>query len=169
VSIKCCLEEAPGVAPWFDTIEPMENSSDLEDVIEAASAMMARAEAEAYSDRRFNELTLRQILYLTRIIEGNGMTPGALAEALGVTPPTITGVVGTLTARGYVTRARDGEDRRVVHLMPTDKALEFDRLHHEIHRRMAKVLTTNLTDSESAQLAKLLAKALRGAGAQQER
>ncbi|MBK8800514.1 MAG: MarR family transcriptional regulator [Fibrobacteres bacterium] len=140
----------------------MSKSPSLEQVIEVASAMMARVEAQAYSDERFSELTLRQILYLTRIIEGGGLTPGALADSLGVTPPTVTGVVGGLVSRGYVERTKDTTDRRVVHLVATKKAQAFDRLHHEIHRRMAAVMAGNLSEKECAQLARLLDKALSG-------
>lgn len=143
----------------------MSDPPNLEQVIEVASAMMARVEAQAYSDERFSELTLRQILYLSRIIEGDGLTPGALADSLGVTPPTVTGVVGMLVSRGFVERAKDAVDRRVVHLVPTQKARAFDRLHHEIHRRMAEVMARNLSEKECGQLAKLLHKALSGLSA----
>lgn len=54
-------------------------------------------------------------------------TPGPhtsvlLAELLGVSKPMITAHLTALAEKGYITRARSEEDRRVYFILPTEKA-----------------------------------------------
>ncbi|MEN9354431.1 MAG: hypothetical protein RL318_1756 [Fibrobacterota bacterium] len=132
----------------------------LEQVIDVASRMMAQAEAEAFADERFSELSLRQIFHLTTILENDGITLSELARILNITRPSVTGIVTTLVSKGFVERVQDAEDRRIFHLKGTAKAREFDRVHQEIHRRMAERFAQNLNDKEVTHLARLLSKSL---------
>lgn len=138
----------------------MADPTSLEHLIEVASRMMAQAESAAFSDERFAELSMRQTLYLSTILRNDGITLGELAEALGVSRPSVTAVVGTLATKGFVQKRQDPSDRRVYHLVPTDKAHAFDRLHDEIHRRMAARFASNLSDAEIRTFTRLLAKSL---------
>src|SRR5919106_4165240 len=54
--------------------------------------------------------------------EGGRTTAGALAEASGLTTGAITAVVDRLAKKGFVRRARDKEDRRLVLVELTEKA-----------------------------------------------
>lgn len=53
-----------------------------------------------------------RVLFLTR--EQPGVTAGELAHRLGVTPPTISGIVDRLVKLGLVRREDDDSDRRLV-------------------------------------------------------
>jgi DNA-binding MarR family transcriptional regulator len=132
----------------------------LEKIMDVASRMIAQAESDAFSDERFSELSMRQILYLSTILRQDGITLGELARELDVKRPSVSAVVGTLASKGYVRKVQDPVDRRIFHLDPTPKAREFDRIHDEIHRRMAVRLANNLTENEIGTLTRLLAKAL---------
>ena len=54
-----------------------------------------------------------------------------LADALGVTPPNITGIIDRLVNQGYVSRTENTEDRRVMLLQMTEKGKDLIRHLHE--------------------------------------
>jgi len=133
---------------------------DLAKAIERASGLMAALESQAFADERFAELSLRQMYYLGAIIRMVRPTFSGLARELKVTKPSVTAIVGTLIGKGYVRRVRDDEDQRIYHIILTQKAVAFSRIHADIHKRLAEVLAAQLDKREVAQLAKLLGKAL---------
>lgn len=63
-----------------------------------------------------------QVWIIKLLVDRGGATPKELAEALCVTPASITGLVRKLEKNGFVTRERDTQDRRVVRLQATRKA-----------------------------------------------
>ncbi len=54
------------------------------------------------------------------LAEEDGLTPGALAQRLGVKAPTMTRTVGRMEAQGFVTRRADGADQRLTKVYLTD-------------------------------------------------
>lgn len=63
---------------------------------------------------RTHELTVAQLLCL-RVLRNAGMlSAGALANALSISPQTVTGLLDRLHARGLIARARSETDRRQV-------------------------------------------------------
>ncbi|MGL5258298.1 MAG: MarR family transcriptional regulator [Proteocatella sp.] len=54
-----------------------------------------------------------------------------LAEKIGISASTLTGVVDRLVERGYVKRIRDENDRRVTFIVPGDLLIEKANLAHE--------------------------------------
>lgn len=63
------------------------------------------------------------LLWVTWIWDG--VETGQAAEAAGISKATVTGVVKTLSSRGYVTRTVDEADRRRVHLRLTPAGVEL--------------------------------------------
>jgi DNA-binding MarR family transcriptional regulator len=63
-----------------------------------------------------------QVWILKVLVDREGATPKELAESMGVTPASITGLTRKLERNGFVARERDSKDRRVVRLRPTRKA-----------------------------------------------
>ena len=59
--------------------------------------------------------TPQQLMVLLPVSDGSP-TVGALAESLGVSPPTVSAAVSTLEQRGWVERSTDTEDRRRTHI-----------------------------------------------------
>lgn len=138
------------------------NLEPLEKVIETASSIMAEMEERAFQDERFSELSMRQMLYLNTIIRMGHPTFSDLAKELNVSKPSVTANVGTLVKKGYVAKVQDHEDLRSFHIVTTQKALDFDELHQNVHKNLAHHLAAQLNDIEIEQLAGLLAKAFDG-------
>ena len=138
------------------------NLEPLEKVIETASSIMAEMEERAFQDERFSELSMRQMLYLNTIIRMGHPTFSDLARELNVSKPSVTANVGTLVKKGYVAKVQDHEDLRSFHIVTTQKALDFDELHQNVHKNLAHHLAAQLNDNEIEQLAGLLAKAFDG-------
>ncbi|MEF8833661.1 MAG: MarR family transcriptional regulator [Halofilum sp. (in: g-proteobacteria)] len=65
-------------------------------------------------------LTGPQIICLREIQHGESLNPGSLARNVGLKPPTVTGIVDRLEARGLVTRRRRNTDKRQVRIELTD-------------------------------------------------
>lgn len=65
-------------------------------------------------------LTGPQIICLREIQRGESLNPGQLARNVGLRPPTVTGIVDRLEARGLVTRRRRSTDKRQVRIELTD-------------------------------------------------
>lgn len=87
-----------------------------------------------------------------------GMTPAELADNARVTRATMTGLIDTLERDGFVRRAADTHDRRMMRICLTPKARNFLRQILPDHfRRMASVMS-GLTESERKTLVKLLNK-----------
>ena len=136
---------------------PLDN---LEKMVELASAIMSSMEECAFQDERFAELSMRQILYLNTILRLGHPTFSDLARELNVSKPSVTSNVTMLIKKGYVQKVQDHEDLRSFHIMPTQKAREFNQLHQNIHKILAKQLAGNLNEDEISQLVVLMQKSL---------
>ncbi len=77
--------------------------------------------------------------------------------------PAITGLIDRLEEAGFVTRKRCEEDRRVVYIAATDKALKLLAHIDEPIRQLHRNLAGHMTKSELTELSRLLEK-LRSAG-----
>lgn len=87
---------------------------------------IARA-LDQQSDRinRQSGLTLPQLVVLTCLREAGEVTGRAIALAADLSPPTVTGILDKLEAKGLIERYRSAKDRRIVHarLTPAGAAL----------------------------------------------
>src|SRR5260370_20023032 len=68
-------------------------------------------------------LTLPQLRVLFHLRAQPGITTNALAQQLGLTTPTVSGLVDKLARAGLVERGLRAEDRRVIPLMLTDEGV----------------------------------------------
>ena len=73
----------------------------------------------------------------------------AIAAALGITAGTLTSAVNLLEKKGYLLRRRDERDKRVVHLLPTERGRAADARHRDFHRQMVAHVLDGLTDEEA--------------------
>jgi DNA-binding MarR family transcriptional regulator len=138
----------------------MTNHSSLEQAIEFVTGLMAEMESQAFQQEGFSELSMRQVFYLDTIIRLGHPSFGELAEALNITRPSVTALVGKLICKGYVQKVQDHEDRRSFHIVPTLKGQDFTKIHQIMHQRIVQTLTARLTEGEVAQLTDLLQKAI---------
>ena len=131
----------------------------LEQTIALITGLIADMEARAFQQDGFSELSMRQVSYLDTIARLEHPSFGELAEALGVTRPSVTALVGKLIHSGYVQKVQDGEDRRSFHILLTRKGQEFTRIHQNMHQRVVQALIAHLDKAEIEQLTALLNKA----------
>ncbi len=89
---------------------------------------------------------------------GEALSPSQVAARIGVTRPTMTGLIDGLERQGFVERRMDEEDRRRVTVVMTDRGRRFiDDLMPNQFRRMA-LISASLTADEHEQLCRLLSK-----------
>ena len=81
-----------------------------------------------------------------------------IARLLSVTVGTLTIAMNSLVKKGYVTRERGKEDRRVVYISLSDKGRRAYEHHEEFHHRMIDAVLEDLTQEETESLVKALAK-----------
>lgn len=86
----------------------------------------------------------------------DGLTPGQLAQRLGVRPPTITKTINRLQAQGFLARQSSELDARQAHVSLTDEGREAIRVVEKSVRRTEKDALRGLDKKELRQLAKLL-------------
>ena len=75
-------------------------------------------------------------------------TMGEIAEAMAVTLPTVTVAVNRLERKGYVTKERLDDDRRVIMVTLTDDGRRMDRLHTYFHEQMVFSIREEFTGEE---------------------
>lgn len=116
------------------------------------------AEMEAQAQDAVTDLTMRQVFYLETIAQLEHPTHTELADALGVSKPTISNMLKQLEALNYVRKVPSATDGRSFHLHLTEKGQQFSRTHEALHQQMAVYFTQNLSSEETAQLVRLLTK-----------
>lgn len=77
----------------------------------------------AVADRTEHELPPRQRLTLQLLVARGPMRVSALARELGVSPPTMTGILDRLERRNLVERQPDQRDRRVIVVRATSAGI----------------------------------------------
>jgi DNA-binding MarR family transcriptional regulator len=75
-------------------------------------------------------------------------TVGEIAEALGVTVPTVTVCVNKLVKKGYVTKTRSEKDARIAIIELTPEGRKMNHLHHFFHEQMVLDISRELTEEE---------------------
>lgn len=126
------------------------------DVLEAFAAHLAR---KGTSQGRF------AVLMMLERYEHSALLPSELAEKVGVTRATMTGLLDGLEKEGFVQRRQHPEDRRAltVHLTECGRAF-LDNMLPEHYRRIT-ALMGGLDQDERRQLVHLLSKVAANTGA----
>jgi len=75
-----------------------------------------------------------------------------------VTRGAVSIMIGKLEKKGYVKRARDDKDLRVVHVKLTARGMTVDQDHRKYHKRINARIMTALTESEKRDVEKLMRK-----------
>ncbi len=117
--------------------------------------------AKAYRQRSSNVLAQvglhpGQDQVLKALSENDGQTMGSLASALSVQPPTITKMIGRLSAQGLLERRQSESDARSSSVFLTDQGRE---LMEDLDRRlkqMDKLALKGLDDKDRKRLRKAL-------------
>ena len=95
------------------------------------------------------DLTMPQVKTLIHVNKNDGPTSGQIANGLGVTLSTITGIVDRLEEQGLVFRQEDRHDRRITRVLPTARGRE---LVDGLFRYRNEVVTAILSQLDEYQL-----------------
>lgn len=122
---------------------------------EADCATGASLEPYGLSEGKFFVLT---DLFSEELLGHGGASPSEIAEHLGVTRATITGLLDGLERDGYLERRHDSRDRRSLTVHMTEKARQFlDEFLPRSCRRFSAMMA-NLSEAEKQTLIALLSK-----------
>lgn len=115
-------------------------------------------EQQAIITQQFNNLTNNDMHVIEAIGVGNPKNMSSIARELSVTVGTLTIAMNSLVKKGYVTRQRGKEDRRVVYISLSEKGKEAYEHHARFHQKMIEGAVAGLSDNEIEVLIKALTK-----------
>lgn len=121
--------------------------------------------------RNGENFTFSQIRVLLGLFPhpNDGLTQRELETMLGVSHPTVVGIVQRLESKGLLRCEVDGKDRRMKRVFPTDYALE-QHSRMEQHKRMTEqAIIKGFSPEELGTLRKLLRRAYQNAQAINEK
>ena len=107
-------------------------------------------------------LTVPQLEIISCLDRTKGLPLSEIAERLLVSGGNVTGIIDRLERDGYVSRARDKADRRVVRALLTDKGFELYKSFLPKYRDVIHRINSVLTVQERKQLQRLLKKLAHG-------
>jgi DNA-binding MarR family transcriptional regulator len=99
------------MAPWIDT---REREDIVREVIALLPGVVNAVHRRTPECARREDVSVAQVKVFVHLAEYGPRTMTELAEGLGVTLPSATGLVSPLVGMGFVVRERDELDRRVV-------------------------------------------------------
>jgi DNA-binding MarR family transcriptional regulator len=132
----------------------MKQRTELLERLEAAQSELRRRFLEAATpslECEFAEvgrITIHQMQVVRRLLLGDGMTMREVAEAQGIGLSGATQLIDRLEQRELVTRVRDLHDRRVQHVVPTERARELAARFKTGMRQASEEVFSALDDKE---------------------
>ena len=136
----------------------MDTYAALNDVLVNLFRDIMELEEQAIITQEYQDITNNDMHVIEAIGVGEPKNMSTIAKLLSVTVGTLTIAMNSLVKKGYVTRERGKEDRRVVYISLSEKGLRAYRHHEEFHRQMIEAVLENLTEDETESLVKALAK-----------
>ncbi|KHD46360.1 fatty acid biosynthesis transcriptional regulator FabT [Streptococcus hongkongensis] len=103
---------------------------------------------------QFKDVSLKEMHTIDIIGKYDNVTPSDVARELMVTLGTVTTSLNKLEAKGYITRTRSVNDRRVVYLSLTKRGRLLDRLHAKFHKNMVGQVTEGMDEESMESLLK---------------
>lgn len=119
-----------------------------------------RLEEKAVITEEYKDISNNDLHNIEAIGLGKGSTMSAIAEKRHVTAGTLTTAMNSLVKKGYVTRERSEEDRRVVYIRLTEKGEKAYHHHADFHARMVRAAVDSLQTEEVPSLLQTLEKIL---------
>lgn len=96
----------------------------------------------------FKEISINDMHIIDAIGIGEARNMSAVAKTMAVTVGTLTTAINNLVKKGYVSRTRSAEDKRVVLLSLTDKGVAAYEKHARFHRQMVQTVMEGFEGEE---------------------
>ena len=139
-----------------------EHAAEFERLMDNLPELFSRKTAafRAAADRRFSalELNTAQVALLSLLWDANDRTPAELARDLGVTAPTVSKMLKSMTSRGFIGLAPCPFDSRSVRVRLTRKGSAIRAAVEELWRAIGSSAFGGFTETERLMLGQLLAK-----------
>ncbi len=105
-------------------------------------------EAKAVITPEFSDITNNDLHIIEAIGVDELKNMSVIARELSVTVSTLTTNMNGLEKKGYIVRRRSQTDKRVVHVMLTDKGRKAFFHHRDFHKKMIRAIVKNLSEEE---------------------
>ncbi|PWB73863.1 hypothetical protein C3F09_04670 [candidate division GN15 bacterium] len=125
-----------------------------EEIVNSVRLLQGVAQKQSREFVRQHKITGQQLGALRMVALSPGVSLGDLSERMFLHISSVSGIIDRLEKRGYVTRDRNGGDRRVVHLNVTEQGRRVIRrtplagmglLIHTVHKLPDRQLRDILT------------------------
>ena len=113
-------------------------------------------EEKALITAEFKNISVNDMHIIEAIGTGEPKNMSTVAKLMSVTVGTLTIAINNLVKKGYVSRVRSEEDRRVVFILQTEKGKTAYQHHREFHDGMVKALVEGLDEGQQKILVKSL-------------
>ena len=121
---------------------PLDFDTDVQEFGELLSVMIRSFGAFERSEIFCSGVTMSQCSTILGIGKNGTMTMHALSEWMSLATSTMTRIVDNLVRDGYIARAHDPQDRRVVQVSLTEKGGQLFQaimeIYHEYHRKIVE-------------------------------
>lgn len=117
-----------------------------------------KLKAKANANLKEHGLTIAQgrVLSILAELKGADTTQKDLEEALGVSHPTMAGIISRMEAGGFVVCHQDTNDKRNKIVMMTEKAVAVDNNIEKVIESNENEMLKPLSDTERKELARML-------------
>ena len=115
-------------------------------------------EAKAIITKEYSDISENDMHIIEAVGIDSPKKVSEIAKSLNVTPGTMTVNIDNLEKKGYVTRTRSEDDKRVVFISLTERGKKAFFHHRDFHKKMIKSAVANLTDDERDALMRCLTK-----------
>lgn len=105
-------------------------------------------EAKAVITPEFSDITNNDLHIMEAIGLEASRKMSEIANRLSVTVSTLTTNMNGLEKKGYITRERSRTDKRVVHVILTEKGRKAFFHHRDFHKKMIRAIVKDLGDDE---------------------
>ena len=136
----------------------MDDYKELNEILVRLFRSIMDVEEKAIITREFQDITNNDMHVIQAIGIGEPKNMSTIAKTLSVTVGTLTIAMNSLVKKGYVTRERGKEDRRVVYISLSEKGRHAYEHHEQFHHDMIEAILQDLTPDETESLVKALAK-----------
>ena len=115
-------------------------------------------EGKAVITEEYRDITNNDMHIIEAVGIKNPQSVSMIARTLGVTVGTLTVNMNNLEKKGYLSRTRSKEDRRVVLVELTEKGRKAFFHHRDFHKGMIKAAVSGLNEDETISLITCLQK-----------
>ena len=135
-----------------------QSSTQLNELLVRLFNHVMTAEGKAIITEEFKDISNNDMHIIEAVGIKNPQSVSMIARTLGVTVGALTVNMNNLEKKGYLSRTRSKEDRRVVLVELTEKGRKAFFHHRDFHKGMIKAAVSGLNEDETISLITCLQK-----------